>query len=147
VLTRHAEACATAAAAFFIVLAHEDQDEFNEIVDCLTAEDQPANPHHASLVDQFAIAHWQLAAATFNPADVDARIVCGVPRTQNRQADSERCQSRVPDRRTLRSQRHEHAHAEPPANAARTKQTAPPPEQAAKPSLRSQMPENLALFL
>lgn len=73
----------------FLVLAHEDQDEFNELVECLTAEHQPANPHQAFLVDQLVIAHWQLARAqrlqtkafdqlasgAFDIADTDARIV------------------------------------------------------------------------
>src|SRR3954451_22526241 len=47
----------------FTVLAHEDQDEFNELIDCLTEEHTPTNIHQALLIDQLAISTWNLARA------------------------------------------------------------------------------------
>ncbi len=46
-----------------IVLAHEDQDEFDLILTELREEHEPANLHQVALVDQLAKSQWLLARA------------------------------------------------------------------------------------
>ncbi len=183
----------------FTVLAHESQEEFNELIDCLTAEHQPANPHQAFLVDQLATSQWQLAraqrlitnafeqlaAVVPDPADADARIVARMFETnpnalttlQRYAAQAERSYYkaytslvtakqiqglgdlvRMTDSKTL----HHVVNAPMPNHPlyasqygnpkpATPNQPKPSPNASApqpnKPSLRSQMPENLALCL
>ncbi len=82
--TRHGLASA------FIVLAHEDHNEFNQLLADLHKEHQPANLHQATLVEQLAKSQWLLARAqrletsAFNhlagfqnepDSDPDARII------------------------------------------------------------------------
>ena len=185
-----------------LVLAHESQDEFNELVGRLTGEHKPANPHQAFLVDQLIISRWQLARAQRlqirafdhlassipNPEDADGRIVARMfesnPNTlatlQRYAAQAERSyykaynelkaakqiqhqnelvggldartirnaiQAPMPDHPLYGSQYGNPKPQNPlvpnKPNSSPTNAAQPP----AKPSLRSQMPENLALCL
>ena len=47
--------------AAFRVLAHENQAEFDELLDQRLDEHKPKGPHQVFLVSQMAIAEWQLA--------------------------------------------------------------------------------------
>ena len=72
----------------FKVLAHEDQQEFDQLLDDLRAYHRPANIHQRLLVDQMAKSQWLLAraqrlqtvaydllAGAQNEADPDTAIV------------------------------------------------------------------------
>ncbi len=179
----------------FTVLAHEDQDEFNQLIDCLTEEHQPTNPHQAFLIDQLAIGTWnlaraqrlqtkafeQLASPAPDDSDPDARIVArmfeanpnALTTIQRYAAQAERsyykayheliAAKQIQDRgglvSMLDSKTLDHVinapmpnhplyasqYGNPKKPSAQNKPTTPMPP--AKPSLRSQMPENLALCL
>ncbi len=169
----------------FTVLAHEDQDEFNQLIDCLTDEHQPANPHQAFLIDQLAIGTWnlaraqrlqtkafeQLASPAFDTTDPDARIVARMfeanpnvlTTIQRYVAQAERSyykayrelktakqiqtEAELVVQMDTRSMRSVNFAGNPPKQPAQNKANAAIPVQPAKPSLRSQMPENLALCL
>lgn len=47
----------------FTVLAHENQDEFDQLLENLRAEHKPATHHQGFLVDQLAKTQWLLARA------------------------------------------------------------------------------------
>lgn len=73
----------------FTVLAHESQSEFDHLLATLDSEHSPAGTHQQFLVEQMAVARWQLARARrletlaldlivldeTNSNDPDARIV------------------------------------------------------------------------
>jgi hypothetical protein len=73
----------------FTVLPHEDQQEFNQLLATLTAQNSPANAHQEFLVRQLATSQWliaraqrletkaleQLAGFPSNPDEPDSRLV------------------------------------------------------------------------
>ena len=79
----------------FNVLAHEDQDEFDALLDRLEAEHEPSNHHQAFLAGQLAKTWWllcraqrleakafdHLAGVQFEEDDADARIIAQMFKT------------------------------------------------------------------
>lgn len=79
----------------FTVLAHEDQDDFNELIEDVIDEHKPVTQHQVFLVEQLAKTWWlvcraqrleakafdRLAGVEFDPEDADARIVAEMSKT------------------------------------------------------------------
>src|SRR5215831_6523305 len=60
----------------FIVLPHEDQDEFDILLACFRDEFHPANQHELFLVEQMARSRWRVArAARLETAILDQMLL------------------------------------------------------------------------